>query len=440
MASGINNAIRQAADKLAAAFSLAKPAEGVPPRLSNDESAVQVLRAGSSIAILFLVVYLIDDLWSHRSGSLATVIFHWVTVIAALLFFGATWTKEFRHYWKLWNLFFCIVVISIFIMISAQTREGDSRFVAVLLFPLATAAFVNWGWRWQALMGLACVALYAIAEFFVPISGGSIHRWMGLLAGIALAEFTAFFMGLYRERLDAQVDQLIQAAAFRETQIATMAHDIRSPVAAIAGFVDLLDDEDLSEEDRKDILARIGTTAWSMDLTVSNVLDLYQIAGGKVSAAPMRLDPNRIVADAASNCAAQAVHKGLNLTVSYGEVPRGNFDPRHLERIARNMVAYSISRIESGEVRLRTRPINNGIAIEVEDDGPAPTDQELASLYARPEANGNRASKAMLGLHVARALAESVGGGVKLNLPSDKMVRLVAEIPSVKTEPKRRAS
>jgi hypothetical protein len=69
-----------------------------------------------------------------------------------------------------------------------------------------------------------------------------------------------------------------------------------------------------------------------------------------------------------------------------------------------------------------------------------PNDQELASLYARPEANGNRASKAMLGLHVARALAESVGGGVKLNLPSDKMIRLVAEIPSVKTEPKLRAS
>ncbi|HXN86708.1 MAG TPA: HAMP domain-containing sensor histidine kinase [Candidatus Binataceae bacterium] len=440
MATEINHAIRQAAEKLAATFSIAKPADGMPQRLTNDESAIQVLRAGSTISILFLVIYLVDDMWSRHNGSLAIAIFHWVTVIAALAFFGASWTKEFRRYWKLWNLFFCIVVISIFIMISAQTREGDSRFVAVLLFPLATAAFVNWGWRWQALMGLACIVLYAIAEFFVPISGGSIHRWMGLLAGIALAEFTAFFMGLYRERLDAQVDQLVQAAAFRETQIATMAHDIRSPVAAIAGFVDLLDDEDLTEEDRKDILARIGTTAWSMDLTVSNVLDLYQIAGGKVSAAPMRLDPNRIVADAASNCSAQAVHKGLNLVVSYGEVPRGNFDPRHLERIARNMIAYSISRIESGEVRLRTRPTNSGIAIEVEDDGPAPTDQELASLYARPEANGNRASKAMLGLHVARALAESVGGGVKLSLPSDKMIRLIAEIPSVKAEPKLRAS
>ena len=52
------------------------------------------------------------------------------------------------------------------------------------------------------------------------------------------------------------------------------------------------------------------------------------------SASPARVDPNRIVADAASNCALQAVHKGLKLTVNYGEVPRGNFDPRHLERSA----------------------------------------------------------------------------------------------------------
>ena len=150
-----------------------------------------------------------------------------------------------------------------------------------------------------------------------------------------------------------------------------MAHDIRSPVAAIAGFVDLLDDEDLDEEDRKAILARIGTTAWSMDLTVSNVLDLYQIAGGGFLRSPSRVDPNRIVADAASNCALQAVHKGLKLTVDYGEVPRGNFDPRHLERIARNLLAYSIARLSAGEIQLRTLATNTGITIEVEDDGPA---------------------------------------------------------------------
>jgi K+-sensing histidine kinase KdpD len=167
-------------------------------------------------------------------------------------------------------------------------------------------------------------------------------------------------------------------------------------------------------------------------LTVSNVLDLYQIAGGPISAAPMRLDPNRVVADAASSCEMQAVNKGLMFSVVYGPAPRANFDPRHLERIARNLLAYSISRIDRGEVRLRTRSNEEGIAIEVEDDGATPTEEEIAIFHRRPESHGNRASKTMLGLYVARALAECTGGRLKFDMPSDRGIRLIAEIPSAK--------
>jgi signal transduction histidine kinase len=429
-----NSVGRWIAERLAAAVSSSMPAANA--RLSDEETSIQVLRAGSSIAILFLVAYLVYDIWSGQAATLFGTIFHWATVIGALAFFLATWTRSFRKHWKHWTLLFAVLLITADILISSETQEGEARYVTILLFPVATAAFVNWEWQWQALMGLACVVLYALANIVIPLPGDGFNRWLGLLAAIALAECISFFIGVYRQRIDAQVDQLKQAAAFREAQIATMAHDIRSPVAAIAGFVDLLDDDDLDEEDRKAILARIGTTAWLMDLTVSNVLDLYQISGGRITATPSRVDPNRVVADAASNCAPQAVHKGLKLTVDYGEVPRGNFDPRHLERIARNMLAYSIARLSAGEIHLRTLATNSGITIEVEDDGPVPDDAELTTLLSHGEANGNRPNKSLIGLYVARALAENAGGRVKVTLPSEDRIKLVAEVPSAKIEPR----
>lgn len=409
------------------------------PGMSEDDAAIQMLRAGGSLAILFLLAYLALDIDARSGTILPAAILHWAALLAAVVFLAATWTGAFRRYWKLWNLLFCVVLIAIFIAISAHTREADSRFVVMLLLPVAAAAFVNWGWKWQALLGLACIGLYALSETLVPISGsGSIYRWLGLFAAVILAEFIALFIGMYRSRLRAQIEELLAAAAFRESQVAAMAHDVRSPVAALAGFVDLLEDEDLSAEDRAAVLGRIGSTAWSMDLAVNNILDLYQIQGGHIARAPMRLDPNRIVADAAGNCAAQAVRKGLKLTINYGDVPKGNFDPRQLDRIARNLLAYSITRLKSGEVRLTTSARAGAIAIEVSDDGPALSAEELARLSADAESNGGHAAN--LGLYVARALAEAAGGTMRAAAGESGGLILRVEVPSADAETEPRAS
>ncbi|HVN29690.1 MAG TPA: hypothetical protein VMT64_14430, partial [Candidatus Binataceae bacterium] len=188
--------------------------------MSDDEASIQVLRAGSSIAIVFLIAYLVYDLWTGQAATLFGTVFHWATVVGALGFFLATWTRTFRVHWKHWTLVFAILLILADILISSETQEGEARYITILLFPLATAAFVNWEWHWQAIMGLACVALYALAQMVIPLPGDGFNRWLGLLAAIALAECISFFIGVYRRRIDAQVDQLRAAAEFREAQIA----------------------------------------------------------------------------------------------------------------------------------------------------------------------------------------------------------------------------
>ena len=99
---------------------------------------------------------------------------------------------------------------------------------------------------------------------------------MGLIAAMIFAQYTSIFIERYRRRLRKQVEDLEEAARFRQTQIATMAHDIRSPVAALSGYVNLLEEADIDPKERSDLLGRIGSTAWNMDLVVSNVLDYYE--------------------------------------------------------------------------------------------------------------------------------------------------------------------
>ncbi len=407
-------------------------------RPEDDEIAIQALRTGLSVGSLFLLAYLAYD--SHRMGGglSAMVMYHWATVVAALLLYGLSWTRGFRRHWRIFSLIFADALIVLFILISSHTRDPDPRFIAVLLFPFATASLVNWDWRWQGMMGASCAALYAVGEKLVPLPGsGSFYRWLGVLAAVTLAHSLAVFIGRYRRGLHAQLADLVKAAALRQGQIATMAHDIRSPMAAIAGFVELLEDQELSVEERRAILARIRATAWSLDLAVGNVLDLYQFQEGHISCAPIVLDPNRIVAEAASNCEPQAARRGLRLRTDYGVLPHASFDPRHLERIARNLIAYSISRLKTGEIALRTYPRDGAMMMEVEDTGPAPAAEELSRMLAGPDVTGVSLRSATLGLYVARTLAERTGGRIEAKISEHGGLKFVVELRQVPPEPKR---
>jgi signal transduction histidine kinase len=256
------------------------------------------------------------------------------------------------------------------------------------------------------------------------------YRWMGLVAAMIFAQYTSIFIERYRRRLMKQVEDLEEAARFRQTQIATMAHDIRSPVAALSGYVNLIEDTDTDPDERKDLLGRIGSTAWNMDLVVSNVLDYYESQDSEIVATPVELDPNQLLAEVAEDCGLQARRRRLNLRVELTRLPACKLDGRHFQRIVRNMIAYAIGRTATGEVALRAGVRNEAIAIEVTDGGPMLTQEQLDALFQRPNRNGDRGAARGLGLYIARAMAEAVGGRTGARFADGRRgLTLVVEFP-----------
>ncbi len=376
----------------------------------DDEESLRVLKLGGAIGIFMLLAYLAYD--QHALGGNAPGTGpHWLILAATCLFFGVSWTRPFKRHWKLWILLYNLVLMATFILISRETGDPESRFIAIMLCPLATAAFVSWGTGWQFAMAVSAVAGYAAAEYLVPIqSPFATYRWMGLIAAMIFAQSTSVFIERYRRRLRKQVEDLEEAARFRQTQIATMAHDIRSPVAALSGYVNLIEDVDTDPNERTDLLGRIGSTAWNMDLVVSNVLDYYEAQDNDIVAAPVELDPNQLLAEVVEDCGLQARRRRLNLRVEITRLPACKLDGRHFQRIVRNMVAYAIGRSATGDVTLRAGVRNDAIAIEVTDNGPALSQEQLDALFQRPNRNGDRSAARGLGLFIARAMAEAVGG------------------------------
>jgi signal transduction histidine kinase len=376
----------------------------------DDEESLRVLKLGGAVGIFMLLAYLAYDqhtLGMHAPGTGM----HWLALSVTCLFFGLAWTQAFRRFWKFWVLLFNLVLIAMFFMISRKTGDPESRFIAAMLCPLATASFVSWGTRWQFAMAMLAMTAYAVGDRLVPIgSFDEMYRWMGLTAAMVFAQCTAVFIERYRQRVRKQVAALEEAARFRETQIATMAHDIRSPVAALSGYVNLLEDGDGNPKEHADLLGRIGSTAWNMDLVVSNVLDYYDAQDEAIVSEPIELDPNQVLTDLAEDCALQARRRKLNLRVEITPLPQCKLDRRHFERVVRNLIAHAIGRTAVGDVTLRAGVRNDVIVVEVADSGPSISEAQRQALFQRPNRNGDRGAARGIGLYIARAMAEAMGG------------------------------
>jgi signal transduction histidine kinase len=223
--------------------------------------------------------------------------------------------------------------------------------------------------------------------------------------------------------------QLAEAAAFRETQIATMTHDIRNPMATLAGLVTLLVEEDLDDKERNNLLARVWSTTTSMDLLVKNVLDLYLLEEQRIRPNWRLVDANSVVAETAEHCKIEARLKGLRVRVELGGLPKANLDPLHLERIIANLLTSAVRRTPTGEVRLQTSQRDSWIVIEVSDTGPEATPGEIETIFSRPNLAVEGARSSALGRYIAHALVRADGGEIRARVEGGWGLNLIVQLP-----------
>jgi signal transduction histidine kinase len=409
-------------------------ARQVVEEFDDNAEAIDILKKSGPVGIFFLLAYILVDSHGHLAmARLFVSPYHWIALATVLAFFGLTWLPGFRAHWRLWSLLCCIVMIALMIRVSAITHEGDTRYITIILCPFATAAFVIWGWRWQLSLIIACLFLYMIGEAVVPIPGRhsfDIHRVLGMFAALTLSQFTAVFLDRYRRKLKRQLIQLAEAAAFRETQIATMTHDIRNPLATLVGLVTLLVEDELDEKERSNLLARVWSTTTSMDLLVKNVLDLYLLEEQRLRPNWRVIDPNAVISETSDHCGIEARLKGLKLRLELGGLPKANLDPLHLERIVANLLTSAIRRTPAGEVRLRTSQRGEWVIFEVSDTGPEATPNEIEHIFDRPNLAVDGARSSALGRYIANALVEADGGKIQAKVEDGWGLNLVVQLPT----------
>ncbi len=233
------------------------------------------------------------------------------------------------------------------------------------------------------------------------------------------------------ERLNQVIEQAKQSAHEADSAnraksdfLATMSHEIRTPLNGIIGFVEMLNDTDLSDE-QEDYLSTIKSSSEALMSLINDVLDFSKVESGNLTLESRDFAILPVIRELSSMFFSQATEKGLSLKIDIDEdVPRKiRGDETRLRQILTNLLSNAIKFTNKGEVSLNvcthyldTEAMVADIEFEVRDTGIGMSRDQLSQLF-KPFSQGDSSTTRKyggtgLGLAICKRLSEAMGGKV----------------------------
>jgi signal transduction histidine kinase/ActR/RegA family two-component response regulator len=258
--------------------------------------------------------------------------------------------------------------------------------------------------------------------------------WFGFLSVLGLLGVLLFEARRSNERvaelirLRLQSEQVAQAQAQALTQarnlneaksrfVATMSHEMRTPLHGILGLVRLLRERERDVESTRQ-LDLIRSSSDHLVHVINDVLDYSRVEAGSL---PLHQEPfglHALLDEMARTFEVIAHDKGLRLEANFQVDPghRVIGDPMRVRQVLHNLLGNAVKFTLDGLVRLTARhdPITGEVIIEVQDSGIGIPVQEQARVFeAFHQAEGTyqrRFGGTGLGLTISRELSLAMGG------------------------------
>jgi PAS domain S-box-containing protein len=222
------------------------------------------------------------------------------------------------------------------------------------------------------------------------------------------------------ERSEREAAERLRALdEMKNTFLAAVSHELRSPLTSILGLSLTLEQQELPPEDRRDLLARLAQNARKLDRLLKDLLDIDRLSRGIVTPQSRPTDLGDLVRRTVASL--EIGERALSVEAVEVVLP---VDAPKVERIVENLVANAIRHTEPAvSISVRVWEEGKGAVIAVEDDGPG-VPEDLRTAIFEPFRQGPTASPHSPGtgiglslvsmftqLHGGRAWVEDREGG-----------------------------
>lgn len=237
-----------------------------------------------------------------------------------------------------------------------------------------------------------------------------------------------------------------EALKLRDYFLASMTHELRSPLHSILGLSEVLLEDTFGElnERQKRSLDTIHSSGTHLLELINTVLEVSQLAAGKGEPVVEDVDLDVACREASEMVASVAASKRIELKLELGEVPTVRASNLHVRQILVNLLTNAIKFTPpGGRVVLHTtfKADDGSVHLTVTDTGIGISEEDFSKLF-RPfsqlDAGPDRSSEGSgLGLLLVQRMADLYGGGVSVKSEVGGGSAFRVSLP-VATESKRR--
>jgi signal transduction histidine kinase len=227
------------------------------------------------------------------------------------------------------------------------------------------------------------------------------------------------------ERMRVRLEKLDRA---RSEFIANASHELRTPLFSLGGFLELMADEDVDENTRREFLETMGEQVERLAKLATDLLDLSRLDAGQIRVEHEAVDLGEIVQAVAAEFRGVAERSRHPVEVVVEGQPVARADELRVLQVARALADNAFLHTPEGtRITLRAHADREHAYLEVEDEGPGVPAEHAPHVFDRfYRADGGIASGSGLGLAIARELVTVMNGDVVLeSKPGRTVVRVV---------------
>lgn len=242
-------------------------------------------------------------------------------------------------------------------------------------------------------------------------------------------------IGALAHAFNTMADSLSRSEQVRRNLVSDVAHELRSPLMNIRGYLELLQDQVL--EPTPETLASLYEETTLLSRLVADLQDLSLAEAGQLRLARQPISLEEVAGQAVQIVQPHLARKNLTLRVHLPlDLPRVEADQERIAQVLRNLLSNAIIHTSSdGEISITASVIETMVKISVQDTGAGIAPEHLPYLFERfYRADSSRARATGgtgLGLAIVKQMVEAHGGQIVVESPPGKGACFTFTLPAV---------